>query len=63
VRYEAAHSAAVFVLADAGKLGRADAHWWTPLPAEWTLITDSSATEEQLAPFRALPGVTVLIAG
>ncbi|GAA5162698.1 MULTISPECIES: DeoR/GlpR family DNA-binding transcription regulator [Amycolatopsis] len=53
---------AVYVLADASKLGRASSHWWTPLPPEWTLITDSSATEEQLAPFRALPGVTVLVA-
>ncbi|GAB2964776.1 DeoR/GlpR family DNA-binding transcription regulator [Amycolatopsis acidiphila] len=52
----------VFVLADASKLGRASSHWWTTLPPAWTLITDSSATEEQLAPFRALPGVTVHVA-
>jgi DeoR/GlpR family transcriptional regulator of sugar metabolism len=55
-------SGAVFVLADASKLGRAGSHWWTPLPAEWTLITDSAATTETLAPFRQLPGVTVIVA-
>lgn len=53
---------AVFVLADASKLGRASSHWWTPLPSTWTLITDSSASEEQLAPFRRLPAVTVIVA-
>lgn len=55
-------AAAVFVLADASKLGRASSHWWTPVPPPWTLITDSSATEEQLEPVRQLPGVTVLVA-
>lgn len=53
---------AVYVLADAGKLGRISAHWWTPLPEPWTLITDAGATSEQLAPFRRLPGVTVIVA-
>lgn len=53
---------ATFVLADASKLGRASSHWWTPLPEKWTLITDAAATPAQLAPFRALPGVTVLVA-
>ncbi|MFI5609222.1 DeoR/GlpR family DNA-binding transcription regulator [Amycolatopsis sp. NPDC051903] len=53
----------VVVLADAGKLGREDSHWWSALPDQWTLITDASAGEAQLAPFRALPGVTVLVAG
>ncbi|TNC26904.1 DeoR/GlpR family DNA-binding transcription regulator [Amycolatopsis alkalitolerans] len=52
----------VFVLADASKLGRAGSHWWTPLPPAWTLITDSSAAAGQLAPFQALPGVTVIVA-
>jgi DeoR/GlpR family transcriptional regulator of sugar metabolism len=55
-------AAAVYVLADAGKLGHAGSHWWTPLPERWTLITDSSATPEQLAPFRRLPQVTVIVA-
>ncbi|EKM98333.1 MULTISPECIES: DeoR/GlpR family DNA-binding transcription regulator [Acidocella] len=52
----------VYVLADADKLGRAISPSWTPLPASWTLITDARASAAQLAPFRALPGVTVLIA-
>jgi DeoR/GlpR family transcriptional regulator of sugar metabolism len=47
-----AAAAAVYVLADASKLGRANSHWWTPLPAGWTLITDGSARDDQLAPFR-----------
>lgn len=55
-------AAAVYVLADSGKLGRAGSHWWTPLPERWTLITDSSATPEQLAPFEEAPGVTVVVA-
>jgi DeoR/GlpR family transcriptional regulator of sugar metabolism len=55
-------AAAVYVLADSSKLGRADSHWWTPLPERWTLITDSSAKPEQLAPFEEAPGVTVVVA-
>lgn len=48
-----ARSARVVVLADASKLGRAPFHAWAKLPEAWTLITDGSATEEQLEPFRA----------
>jgi DeoR/GlpR family transcriptional regulator of sugar metabolism len=55
-------AAAVYVLADPSKLGRAESHWWTPLPERWTLITDSSAKPEQLAPFQEAPGVTVVVA-
>lgn len=55
-------AAEVFVLADASKLGRAGSHWWTSLPPAWTLITDASATPEQLAPFRQLAEVTVVVA-
>lgn len=55
-------AAEVFVLADASKLGRAGSHWWTSLPPAWTLITDSSATPDQLAPFHRLPEVTVVVA-
>lgn len=61
-RLMVANAAAVYVLADATKLGRASSHWWTPLPEEWTLITDSSASPEQLAPFEEAPGVTVVVA-
>lgn len=49
----------VYVLADAGKLGRADSHWWAVFERPWTLITDAGASEEQLAPFREDPLCTV----
>ena len=50
----------IFVLADAGKLGRATSPAWTPLPRPWTLITDRRASEAQLEPFRRLGHVTIL---
>ncbi|HWD06981.1 MAG TPA: DeoR/GlpR family DNA-binding transcription regulator [Amycolatopsis sp.] len=53
----------VVVLADASKLGGNGSHWWSELPDQWTLITDASAGAAQLAPFRELPGVTVVVAG
>jgi DeoR family fructose operon transcriptional repressor len=37
----------VIVLADAGKLGRAEQSAWAPLPPRWTLVTDAGASEEQ----------------
>lgn len=40
-------SAEVLVLMDSSKLGRATQPAWAPLPKHWTLITDSSATDEQ----------------
>lgn len=52
----------VFVLADASKLGFAGQQAWAPLDRPWTLITDSGATPAQLAPFEALPNVTVKVA-
>lgn len=52
----------VHVLADAGKLGRADSHWWAVFDRPWTLITDAGATEDQLRPFRADPLCTVEVA-
>ncbi|GAA0536269.1 DeoR family transcriptional regulator [Saccharopolyspora subtropica] len=51
----------VYVLADASKLGTAPFNAWAPLPRSWTLVTDSSATDEALAPFRALPGAKVVV--
>ncbi|MFD2181004.1 DeoR/GlpR family DNA-binding transcription regulator [Rhodoplanes azumiensis] len=57
-----AQASAVFLLADASKLGNAHQPAWLPLMRPWTLVTDAGATEAQLAPFRALPGVTVVIA-
>jgi len=56
-------SAHVVVLADAGKLGNTSSHYWTRLDRPWTLITDDRATEAQLAPFRSLGDVEVVVAG
>jgi DeoR family fructose operon transcriptional repressor len=53
----------IYVLADASKLGYTGQQAWTPLERPWFLITDSSASPEQLAPFLANPLVTVLAAG
>lgn len=56
------HARDVYVLADSSKLGGRPFDAWAPLDRPWTLITDTGASEEQLAPFRALNGVTVLLA-
>ncbi len=56
-------AAAIFVLADASKLGRAAQQHWTPLERPWTLITDDGAAAAQLEPFRALKIVALEIAG
>jgi DeoR/GlpR family transcriptional regulator of sugar metabolism len=37
----------VIVLADAGKLGRAEQDAWAPLPPRWTLVTGAGASTEQ----------------
>jgi DeoR/GlpR family transcriptional regulator of sugar metabolism len=42
-----AQAAEVIVLMDASKLGRANQPAWAPLPGNWTLVTDSAATDEQ----------------
>lgn len=52
----------VFVLADASKLGFAGQQAWTPLDRPWTLITDSSATLSQLAPFEENANIIVMLA-
>lgn len=39
----------VIVLADAGKLGRAEQAAWAPLPDRWVLITDDEADAGQVA--------------
>ncbi|MGW3625037.1 DeoR/GlpR family DNA-binding transcription regulator [Streptomyces sp. NPDC000880] len=57
-----ARSRAVYVLVDAEKLGREESHWWATFTRPWTLITDASATEAQLAPFREDPLCTVELA-
>ena len=57
-----AQASDIYVLADATKLGYTGQQAWTPLERPWTLITDAGASPEQLAPFRADPLVTVLVA-
>lgn len=52
----------LYVLADATKLGATPAHWWTRLERPWSLVTDDTASEDQLAPFRATGLVTVHVA-
>ena len=52
----------IYVLADAGKLGRAASQAWTPLEREWTLITDDGATDTQLQPFHDLGHVAIQLA-
>jgi DeoR/GlpR family transcriptional regulator of sugar metabolism len=42
---------AVYVLAHAAKLGQRPFHAWAPLPPPVTLVTDCSATDEQIRPF------------
>jgi len=41
----------VYILAHAAKLGQRLFHAWAPLPSGVTLVTDSSASVEQIAPF------------
>ncbi|GAA1578713.1 DeoR/GlpR family DNA-binding transcription regulator [Kribbella hippodromi] len=57
----AAQSAKTYVLAHAAKLGHRPFHAWAPLPTGWTLITDTTATPESLAPFHN-QGVDVQVA-
>ena len=42
---------AVYVLAHAAKLGQRPFHAWAPLPPPVTLVTDCSATDDQIRPF------------
>jgi DeoR/GlpR family transcriptional regulator of sugar metabolism len=50
----------IYVLADSSKIGRRPFSAWAPLAAPWTLVTDTGATESQLAPFRELERVEVV---
>lgn len=52
----------VFVLVDSSKLGRSAQQAWAPMERPWTLVTDSEATEIQLAPFRSLQDVSLVVA-
>ena len=50
-----------YVLAHGVKLGTAPFHAWARLPLPWTLVTDSTASDENLSAFVA-EGVTVVVA-
>lgn len=52
----------IIVLADAGKLGRAEQVAWAPLPPRWTLVTDAGASEDQRSHLAAA-GARVIVAG
>ncbi|APU18227.1 DeoR/GlpR family DNA-binding transcription regulator [Actinoalloteichus sp. GBA129-24] len=51
----------VYLLAHGAKIGRRPFHAWAPMPSQWTLVTDLSAREADLEPFRDR-GVTVVVA-
>lgn len=55
-------SCEVIVLADGGKLGRAEQSAWAPLPPRWTLVTDADASEHQRGAL-AESGARVITAG
>jgi DeoR/GlpR family transcriptional regulator of sugar metabolism len=55
-------SRAAYLLVHGEKLGREESHWWTTFTRPWTLITDTGATQAQLAPFREDPLCTVELA-
>lgn len=49
-----------FVLAHAAKLGARPFNAWARLEGDWSVVTDDSATAEQLAPFAAV-GIEVVV--
>jgi DeoR/GlpR family transcriptional regulator of sugar metabolism len=52
----------VIVLADAGKLGRAEQDAWAPLPRQWTLVTDAGVSDDQRQRLTEA-GARVIVAG
>ena len=50
------------VLADSSKLGQTNQQYWAQFPNSWTLITDFSASEEQLLSFQAEENLEIIIA-
>jgi DeoR/GlpR family transcriptional regulator of sugar metabolism len=56
----AACADSVYVLADSSKIGRRPFSAWAPLDPPWTLVTDTGATDSQLAPFRELERVEIV---
>jgi DeoR family fructose operon transcriptional repressor len=57
-----AQSRETIVLANAGKLGRAEQMAWAPLPRRWTLVTDAAASQDQRRCF-AEAGADLVVAG
>lgn len=57
----AARSTEVYVVADSSKVGYAPFTAWAPLERSWTLVTDDSATPEQLQPFRDRANIRVVV--
>jgi DeoR/GlpR family transcriptional regulator of sugar metabolism len=49
----------VYVLAHGAKLGQSPFHAWAVMPPRWTLVTDTSAPDSEVAKFRA-KGVEVV---
>jgi DeoR/GlpR family transcriptional regulator of sugar metabolism len=49
----------LYVLAHADKLGKRPFHAWAPIPPGSTLVTDATATDEQVAPFEGA-GIAVV---
>jgi DeoR/GlpR family transcriptional regulator of sugar metabolism len=56
-----ARASEIYVLADSSKLGQSPFTAWAPLERPWTLVTDSAATDEQLADFHALPHAQIVL--
>lgn len=57
----AARARTIYVLADHSKIGHAPFDAWAPLERPWILVTDDGATPAQLAPFRELDHVEVVV--
>lgn len=57
----AARGRHVYVLADSSKIGRSPFDAWAPLERPYTLVTDDGVSDDQLAPFREIPGVDIVV--
>lgn len=57
-----AQSRETIVLANAGKLGRAEQMAWAPLPRRWTLVADAAVSQDQRRCF-AEAGADLVVAG
>jgi DeoR/GlpR family transcriptional regulator of sugar metabolism len=57
----AARGRHVYVLADSSKIGRAPFDAWAPLDYPYTLVTDDGVSDDQLAPFRDIPRIDIVV--